>query len=825
MRRLATFVLGMLWLAALAAAPVAAADLDPVLASTNGDGIVNDAVVVGDLAYCASGGGLTIWDISGSTPRYLGACDTRGFAISVAVAGQRAYVGTITLFFLPWTLEIYGGLEAIDVSRPARPTLLGRCDVPAMAPGQMAVSDSGDYLYVVEPGFGLWIFDVSDPDQPVVAATHQLPPSSQPCACVLDVATAGDYAYLATDYGLIVMDLSAPAAPVELGPCPGVENAFSVAITGRYAVVNSWSGNPLSVLDISDPASPVVVGVYPGDLGTGWGWLAAAGDMAYVLDQDAAILRAISIAEPNAPVLVGEVAISQSFAYLAANPTTVCLIPLGFNWAWDSIMTLVDVSAPAHPVIMGSTPATGVPFAVAARDRYAFVLDAGSLQAVDVSNPRAPGFLGSCQLGFWGVATVKAAGDYAYLATGHGGLLIVDVSNPTSLVYVTYTLFGGDISDVAVAGDYAYAVDTWGQRITAVHASGPQIGEEAGGCPFYYGEAIAAEGTHLYATAYGGALHVFDISDPLHPTQVGECTTAAFESRTVAVSNGYAYIAGYGDGLAIVDVTQPAAPSQVAVVPAVRGIWDVAVDEPYAYLAEDEAGIRVLDISTPENPIEVGSSQTWGAAVSVAASGDSICVADYGWGFDVFHRAPVFTDVPDGYWAFPEIIACYRANILSGYPDGLYHPDWKVDRASMAVYISRALGLDTQTYHGRFPDDVPDTQWAWPWIEALAREGIVKGFDATHYRPDDIVNRDAMAVYVARSLVGGITVPSGPADGTFEDVPDYDPGPAHWAYDEIEYCVAHEVVAGYDPTHYRPDEAVTRDQMAVYVQRAFALGG
>jgi len=185
--------------------------------------------------------------------------------------------------------------------------------------------------------------------------------------------------------------------------------------------------------------------------------------------------------------------------------------------------------------------------------------------------------------------------------------------------------------------------------------------------------------------------------------------------------------------------------------------------------------------------------------------------------------AVTFPDVPLGHWAFDAVCACYNAGIVAGYDNGTYRPSASVTRDQMAVYISRALELVTQPYEGRFPDDVPDTQWAWPWIEALARAGIVQGFDATHYRPDDIVNRDAMAVYVARSMWGGIDVPSGPAEGTFEDVPDYDPGPAHWAYDEIEYCVANEVVKGYDPTHYRPDEPVTRDQMAVYVAKAFAL--
>jgi hypothetical protein len=44
-----------------------------------------------------------------------------------------------------------------------------------------------------------------------------------------------------------------------------------------------------------------------------------------------------------------------------------------------------------------------------------------------------------------------------------------------------------------------------------------------------------------------------------------------------------------------------------------------------------------------------------------------------------------------------------------------------------------------------------------------------------------------------------------------------------WAYRHVEYCVEHGVVAGYDGGTCRPADLVTRDQMAVYVQRALGL--
>lgn len=59
-----------------------------------------------------------------------------------------------------------------------------------------------------------------------------------------------------------------------------------------------------------------------------------------------------------------------------------------------------------------------------------------------------------------------------------------------------------------------------------------------------------------------------------------------------------------------------------------------------------------------------------------------------------------------------------------------------------------------------------------------------------------------------------------PATPTFPDV-----ATDQWAYRFIEYIAQDSVAVsqGYDDGTYRPDVVVTRDQMAVYVQRAFKL--
>jgi hypothetical protein len=90
-----------------------------------------------------------------------------------------------------------------------------------------------------------------------------------------------------------------------------------------------------------------------------------------------------------------------------------------------------------------------------------------------------------------------------------------------------------------------------------------------------------------------------------------------------------------------------------------------------------------------------------------------------------------------------------------------------------------------------------------------------------------------MAVYIARS----IATPTGEAGLIGYDPPETPTFPDvltdHWAYKYVEYAYEQGVVKGYpfpDPDNpgetislYQPDWIVTRDQMAVYVQRAFEL--
>jgi hypothetical protein len=186
----------------------------------------------------------------------------------------------------------------------------------------------------------------------------------------------------------------------------------------------------------------------------------------------------------------------------------------------------------------------------------------------------------------------------------------------------------------------------------------------------------------------------------------------------------------------------------------------------------------------------------------------------------------MFRDVPLDFWSYEHINACINAGIVTGFPEGDYKPDQEVTRAQMAVYVSRGVAGGEENVPEPTADpgftDVDDTHWAYQYICYAVDQNVAQGFPEGDYKPEQEVTRGQMAVYMARAMVAPTTsvladyVPADPEN--FPDVPT-----DHWAYTYVEFCVEQGVVGGFPEGDYKPDQEVTRAQMAVYVARAFDL--
>jgi hypothetical protein len=168
-----------------------------------------------------------------------------------------------------------------------------------------------------------------------------------------------------------------------------------------------------------------------------------------------------------------------------------------------------------------------------------------------------------------------------------------------------------------------------------------------------------------------------------------------------------------------------------------------------------------------------------------------------------------------GEWArFPiEEIAGRVPSIASGFSPGVYGPTVPVSRDMMAVFIRRAAKLALLTPAEATFGDVPTDYWAFSDIETLVDAGIVSGYGGDTYQPTWLVNRGQMAVFVVNAT--GYDAPD-PTDDLFLDVP-----VGYWADNEIGACVTNGVVGGYPDGYFRPSWTLTRDQMAVFMYKAF----
>ena len=190
-------------------------------------------------------------------------------------------------------------------------------------------------------------------------------------------------------------------------------------------------------------------------------------------------------------------------------------------------------------------------------------------------------------------------------------------------------------------------------------------------------------------------------------------------------------------------------------------------------------------------------------------------------GYVVEYDVATFPDVHSDHWAWQFVEALVDAGLTAGYPDGTYRPDNPVTRAEMAVFIKKGIHGSTYTPptpDGSHPFSDISGHWAEAWIEDLYDEGFTSGFPDGTYRPQNQVTRAEMAVFLKKAIHGSAyTSPMPDGSHPFSDIG------GHWAEAWIEDLYDEGITSGFPDGTYRPDNQVTRAEMAVFLVNAFSL--
>jgi hypothetical protein len=184
------------------------------------------------------------------------------------------------------------------------------------------------------------------------------------------------------------------------------------------------------------------------------------------------------------------------------------------------------------------------------------------------------------------------------------------------------------------------------------------------------------------------------------------------------------------------------------------------------------------------------------------------------------HVGRSFSDVPttNPFYRFVETLLHH--GVTGGCSSTSYCPAAGTSREQMAVFVlvaKEGAGYVPPACTAPVFGDVPPSSPACPWIEELARRGVVGGCGGGNYCPGAMVTREQMAVFVLRTLDPALAPPAC-ATPMFDDVPPSSPF-CRW----IEELARRAVVSGCGGGNYCPLGPVTREQMGVFISVTFSL--
>ena len=427
-----------------------------------------------DYAYVANGwmdnepAGLTIVNIA--VPEEPGDSifvETEGSAEDVFVSGNYAYVA-----------DGDKGLALIDVTNPEDP---GEPEYIIIGGDALGVFIDGNYAYVANSMLGLAIVDLNTKE------VIRVPTADGPAE---DVFVSENYAYVANSWaGIAIVDLSVPQT-VEVIDTPGY--ALGVYVDENYAHVAHYD-NHLAIADVGDPTNPIPLEMPP-DLTTGLAEgvfvnrsMTTDKNYAYVADHGSG-LAIIDVEDPANPVNVWQYLIPDAYSFGVFVSGNYAYVAYGGAESGDGGLAIIDVTNPEAPGDMEIVPIPGAAGSVFVSEGpeskwYAYVAygwrsdmidgwidsDLGGLIIVDVTDPTNPEILSDFPLSGYAYG-VSVSEDYAYVANTDG-LAVIDVSDPEFPGYVTLVDIGPAF-DVYVIETYAY-VANYDKGLAVVDISDP----------------------------------------------------------------------------------------------------------------------------------------------------------------------------------------------------------------------------------------------------------------------------------------------------------------------------------------------------------------
>lgn len=615
-------------------------------------GEANDISVVGNYAYIADGeSGFRIVDITNPDSIVtVNTTDTGGKTVAVYVTDTHAYV-----------TDMNTGLHIFNIENPTKPTeqsTFSEFNLIPKFPGKgewfavfaLDIVVSDNIAYLAAGCGGLQIIDVKDSSHPILISDFQEPVS------VFKVVIKDNFAYLASDNGFYIVNISNPKKPKRVCFYNTHYAVNNLSLLGNIAYITE-NGKVLRAIDITNKAKPKNLGSLilkrtdPNDL-------VINGDFAYltypIVNYESG-LAIVNITNPARPVEVAfssivsnanSVGIIGKNAYVACQKTGLQILDIsnplqiinkGYNQLaaikdfdvtnqyalianFDKGIYIYDVSDSLNPLLVSKCVTPGKVLQVVAKGYYAYVTDDQSnLYIVDFSNPLKP-FIASTNRISGNICSIFVSGQYIYVISSTKGLAIIDVSDPNCPKEVG-SLNTTQLSQAVETEDGHY-VFVSASTSTTVEGKSVEI------LPDDYDNSahcVVAEGNFVYV-ATEKKLCVLDMSNPKCPKLVRLMNRLGSIEKILTQGN-MLYLLSRDNRFQILNITDPVHPKVISSITLLNKEYTTfSINRTTAYVGT-ENGCYMIDISNDYDPKLTGFLETKGSILKVIEQNSLIFIA------------------------------------------------------------------------------------------------------------------------------------------------------------------------------------------------------
>lgn len=322
-------------------------------------------------------------------------------------------------------LQLGTDLAILDLSNPTAPTKRGSLVLSQTITSTQAV---GDLVFSVAQQSGLHIFDLSQPNKPVLRGVYR-DPDTTAARDLSNLVVRDNLAYVATETALKIIDVSNPASPTLRGEYKGLDGYPRIQVSGSRLYVSNF--RTLNMFDIADPSQPTLLEQLPVSSLSILDFQ-IVGNLAYVLDGECSVcaswLQIMDISDPANIIALGKVRL-YSLNQLSVVGSTAYVTGEGVQ--------VIDVSDPTRPDIRYTYRAAGEVSAIEIVDGLMYASGRGgfSLHIADLTRPIYPRPRATYPLQGYSV-DVHVTNDRAYVSAGDLLIFRIDPAQFPSSIFI-----------------------------------------------------------------------------------------------------------------------------------------------------------------------------------------------------------------------------------------------------------------------------------------------------------------------------------------------------------------------------------------------------